>query len=116
MQCRDDLALRVYTSRLLGRDKSLVLHGGGNTSKDIQLVEPGYSADEDTIKALGDTLLGAFNSNHWAHDLDNAENNSSDSHRNAAPRPPPAARYGPVTDRNAFPGHPAASYPNAISS
>lgn len=28
----DDLALRVYTSRLLGRDPQLVLHGGGNTS------------------------------------------------------------------------------------
>ena len=28
----DDLALRVYTSRLLGADPSLVLHGGGNTS------------------------------------------------------------------------------------
>jgi rhamnose utilization protein RhaD (predicted bifunctional aldolase and dehydrogenase)/NAD(P)-dependent dehydrogenase (short-subunit alcohol dehydrogenase family) len=27
-----DLGLRVYTSRMLGRDKSLVLHGGGNTS------------------------------------------------------------------------------------
>src|SRR5436305_1172846 len=27
-----DLALRVYTTRLLGRDPSLVLHGGGNTS------------------------------------------------------------------------------------
>ena len=27
-----DLALRVYTSRLLGRDPALVLHGGGNTS------------------------------------------------------------------------------------
>ena len=27
-----DLALRVYTSRLLGRDPLLVLHGGGNTS------------------------------------------------------------------------------------
>ena len=27
-----DLALRVYTSRLLGRDRRLVLHGGGNTS------------------------------------------------------------------------------------
>jgi rhamnose utilization protein RhaD (predicted bifunctional aldolase and dehydrogenase)/NAD(P)-dependent dehydrogenase (short-subunit alcohol dehydrogenase family) len=27
-----DLGLRVYTSRLLGRDPSLVLHGGGNTS------------------------------------------------------------------------------------
>jgi len=27
-----DLALRVYTTRLLGRNKELVLHGGGNTS------------------------------------------------------------------------------------
>ena len=27
-----DLDLRVYTSRLLGQDSSLVLHGGGNTS------------------------------------------------------------------------------------
>lgn len=31
------LASRVYTSRLLGRDKSLVLHGGGNTS--VKLTE-----------------------------------------------------------------------------
>jgi rhamnose utilization protein RhaD (predicted bifunctional aldolase and dehydrogenase)/NAD(P)-dependent dehydrogenase (short-subunit alcohol dehydrogenase family) len=31
-QYAGDLGLRVYTSRLLGRDKSLVLHGGGNTS------------------------------------------------------------------------------------
>lgn len=28
----EDLALRVYTSRLLGRDPRLVQHGGGNTS------------------------------------------------------------------------------------
>src|SRR5262249_3697390 len=27
-----ELALRVYTTRLLGRDPKLVLHGGGNTS------------------------------------------------------------------------------------
>jgi rhamnose utilization protein RhaD (predicted bifunctional aldolase and dehydrogenase)/NAD(P)-dependent dehydrogenase (short-subunit alcohol dehydrogenase family) len=27
-----DLALRVYTTRLLGRERELVLHGGGNTS------------------------------------------------------------------------------------
>jgi rhamnose utilization protein RhaD (predicted bifunctional aldolase and dehydrogenase) len=27
-----ELALRVYTSRLIGREPSLVLHGGGNTS------------------------------------------------------------------------------------
>jgi rhamnose utilization protein RhaD (predicted bifunctional aldolase and dehydrogenase)/NAD(P)-dependent dehydrogenase (short-subunit alcohol dehydrogenase family) len=31
-QYKGDLALRVYTSQLLGRDPSLVLHGGGNTS------------------------------------------------------------------------------------
>ena len=30
--CRADLALRVYTTRLLGGDPKLVLHGGGNTS------------------------------------------------------------------------------------
>jgi len=28
----DDLALRVYSSRLLGQEPALVLHGGGNTS------------------------------------------------------------------------------------
>ncbi|HJR56546.1 MAG TPA: bifunctional aldolase/short-chain dehydrogenase [Rhizomicrobium sp.] len=28
----EDLALRTYTTRLLGRDPALVLHGGGNTS------------------------------------------------------------------------------------
>jgi rhamnose utilization protein RhaD (predicted bifunctional aldolase and dehydrogenase)/NAD(P)-dependent dehydrogenase (short-subunit alcohol dehydrogenase family) len=31
-----DLGQRVYTSRLLGRDPSLVLHGGGNTSVKIR--------------------------------------------------------------------------------
>src|SRR5213078_2218762 len=28
----EDLALRVYTSRLIGREPDLVMHGGGNTS------------------------------------------------------------------------------------
>ena len=32
---KDDLDLRVYSSRLLGKDRSLVLHGGGNTSVKI---------------------------------------------------------------------------------
>lgn len=36
-QFSGELALRVYTSRLLGRDKALVLHGGGNTS--VKLTE-----------------------------------------------------------------------------
>jgi rhamnose utilization protein RhaD (predicted bifunctional aldolase and dehydrogenase)/NAD(P)-dependent dehydrogenase (short-subunit alcohol dehydrogenase family) len=35
---KTDLEQRVYTSRLLGRDSSLVLHGGGNTS--VKLTEP----------------------------------------------------------------------------
>jgi rhamnose utilization protein RhaD (predicted bifunctional aldolase and dehydrogenase)/NAD(P)-dependent dehydrogenase (short-subunit alcohol dehydrogenase family) len=30
--CNADLALRVYSSRLIGADPALVLHGGGNTS------------------------------------------------------------------------------------
>jgi rhamnose utilization protein RhaD (predicted bifunctional aldolase and dehydrogenase)/NAD(P)-dependent dehydrogenase (short-subunit alcohol dehydrogenase family) len=34
-QYQGDLGLRVYTSRLLGRDPALVLHGGGNTSVKI---------------------------------------------------------------------------------
>ncbi len=35
-QCTRRLALRVYTSRLIGRERELVLHGGGNTSvKDV---------------------------------------------------------------------------------
>jgi rhamnose utilization protein RhaD (predicted bifunctional aldolase and dehydrogenase)/NAD(P)-dependent dehydrogenase (short-subunit alcohol dehydrogenase family) len=35
-KCKSDLELRVYTSRLLGRDDTLVLHGGGNTSVKIR--------------------------------------------------------------------------------
>ena len=31
-----DLPLRVYTSQLLGRDHTLVLHGGGNTSVKVR--------------------------------------------------------------------------------
>jgi rhamnose utilization protein RhaD (predicted bifunctional aldolase and dehydrogenase)/NAD(P)-dependent dehydrogenase (short-subunit alcohol dehydrogenase family) len=32
-----DLALRIYTTRLLGRDPKLVLHGGGNTSVKLRM-------------------------------------------------------------------------------
>src|SRR2546430_240294 len=46
-QFQGDLGLRVYTSRLLGRDKSLVLHGGGNTSVKIQ--EKNLFGEEETI-------------------------------------------------------------------
>src|SRR4051795_5128140 len=43
----DDLWLRVYTSRLLGRYKSLVLHGGGNTS--VKVRERNRFGDEEEI-------------------------------------------------------------------
>ncbi|WIM05421.1 MAG: bifunctional aldolase/short-chain dehydrogenase [Candidatus Nitricoxidivorans perseverans] len=42
-----DLAQRVYTSRLLGRDKSLVLHGGGNTS--VKIREMNLVGEEEDI-------------------------------------------------------------------
>ena len=42
--------------------------------KSIQLFVPGYSADEDTIKAVGESLLGTVNTSFWAHDLDNPAN------------------------------------------
>src|SRR5262249_58745650 len=42
-----DLGSRVYTSRLLGRDKSLVLHGGGNTS--VKVRERNRFGDEEEI-------------------------------------------------------------------
>ena len=31
-----DLALRIYTTHLLGYEKKLVLHGGGNTSVKLE--------------------------------------------------------------------------------
>src|SRR5262247_2900851 len=36
----EDLALRTYTTRLLGGDPLLVLHGGGNTSVKTRVADP----------------------------------------------------------------------------
>ena len=47
---------------------------GAGLSKDITLVTSGFSADEDVIGAVGEPMLGLFNTSHWAHDLDNAPN------------------------------------------
>ena len=46
-KCKSDLELRVYTSRLLGRDDTLVLHGGGNTS--VKLRERNLLGEEEDI-------------------------------------------------------------------
>jgi branched-chain amino acid transport system substrate-binding protein len=43
-------------------------------SRDIQLFAPGFSADEDIIKAVGAPMMGLFNSSQWAHDIDNPQN------------------------------------------
>ena len=44
---KDDLALRVYTSRLLGQDPSLVLHGGGNTS--VKITETNIVGEQEDV-------------------------------------------------------------------
>ncbi|MDP2408824.1 MAG: bifunctional aldolase/short-chain dehydrogenase [Pseudolabrys sp.] len=49
-----DLALRVYTTRLLGRDPALVLHGGGNTSVKTRMADLlGDETDVLCVKGSG---------------------------------------------------------------
>ncbi len=43
-------------------------------SRNMQLFGPGFSADEDIIKAVGAPMLGMFNAAQWGHDLDNPQN------------------------------------------
>jgi rhamnose utilization protein RhaD (predicted bifunctional aldolase and dehydrogenase)/NAD(P)-dependent dehydrogenase (short-subunit alcohol dehydrogenase family) len=47
-----DLALRVYTTRLLGGDPKLVLHGGGNTSVKTRVADLG-GAETDVLCVKG---------------------------------------------------------------
>jgi len=52
-----DLALRVYTSRLIGRDPALVLHGGGNTSVKTRIRDDlGEELDVLCVKGSGADL------------------------------------------------------------
>jgi rhamnose utilization protein RhaD (predicted bifunctional aldolase and dehydrogenase)/NAD(P)-dependent dehydrogenase (short-subunit alcohol dehydrogenase family) len=46
-QFQGDLAQRVYSSRLLGREPALVLHGGGNTS--VKLAVRNVVGEEETL-------------------------------------------------------------------
>jgi rhamnose utilization protein RhaD (predicted bifunctional aldolase and dehydrogenase)/NAD(P)-dependent dehydrogenase (short-subunit alcohol dehydrogenase family) len=45
--CSSELELRVYTSRLLGQDKTLVLHGGGNTS--VKITEKNIFGEQEQV-------------------------------------------------------------------
>lgn len=47
---------------------------GSGLNKDMALFGPGFSADEDLIRAVGEPMLGMFNTSQWAHDLPNAAN------------------------------------------
>jgi branched-chain amino acid transport system substrate-binding protein len=47
---------------------------GAGLSKDMTLFGPGFSADEDVIRAVGEPMLGMFNTSQWAHDMDNIAN------------------------------------------
>ncbi len=52
--CNADLAMRTYTSRLIGQEDDLVLHGGGNTSVKSQITTLlGDSCDVLFIKGSG---------------------------------------------------------------
>src|ERR1700704_6016320 len=49
-----DLALRVYTTRLLGQDPRLVLHGGGNSSVKTRVADlNGDAVDVLCVKGSG---------------------------------------------------------------
>lgn len=43
-------------------------------SKDVQLIVPGFVSDQDVVRAVGDPMLGLFDTSQWAYDLDNDAN------------------------------------------
>ncbi len=47
---------------------------GAGLGKDIQLVLPGFSADQDIINPVGAAMAGLFNTAHWSPDFANPAN------------------------------------------
>ena len=47
---------------------------GAGLNRNMKLFAPGFSGDEDVIRAVGEPMLGLFNTSQWAHDMDNAAN------------------------------------------
>ena len=67
----DDLALRTYSSRLIGAEKELVLHGGGNTSVKSTFTNLfGESVPAVYVKASGRDLAAIEPEGHTGLDLD----------------------------------------------
>lgn len=81
-----DFAAEVAQMRASGADSVFFfLPGGMGVSFIKQLVSsglntqlavytPGFSADQDTIKAVGEPMVGMLNASQWSPDLDNAAN------------------------------------------
>lgn len=81
-----DFAAEVAQMRASGADSVFFfLPGGMGVSFIKQLVSsglntqlavytPGFSADQDTIKAVGEPMIGMLNASQWSPDLDNAAN------------------------------------------
>ncbi|HET7728453.1 MAG TPA: ABC transporter substrate-binding protein [Usitatibacter sp.] len=49
-------------------------YAAAGLAADTPLFGPGFSADEDVIRAVGEPMIGMLNASHWAHDLPGAEN------------------------------------------
>jgi branched-chain amino acid transport system substrate-binding protein len=43
-------------------------------SAEVPLVVPGFVSDQDIVRAVGEPMLGIFDTAHWAYDLDNDAN------------------------------------------
>jgi len=43
-------------------------------SSEVPLVVPGFVSDQDIVRAVGEPMLGVFDTAHWAYDLDNDAN------------------------------------------
>ncbi len=66
----EDLALRTYSSRLIGAESGLVLHGGGNTSVKSMVTDPfGDELEAIFVKASGWNLAHIEPEGHCGLDL-----------------------------------------------
>jgi len=43
-------------------------------SNEVQLIVPGFVSDQDVVRAVGEPMLGMFDTSQWAYDLDNDAN------------------------------------------
>jgi len=66
-------AVYIFLPGGLGVNFIKQFHGAA-LNKEMTLFAPGFSADQDVISAVGEAMLGIFNSSQWAHDMDNAAN------------------------------------------